>query len=195
MFTDNINELVSGAKSDTIKFIPKLIVSIIIFIVFAVLANIWKRQFSKLYLDDAIIIEENNVKLNLTNNKSRNIAFQQFSLIIYYLIYVFGIFAALINLGVQTSTILSVLGIFVVGIGLSLQSTIANIWAGLYISTNKLFSIGDLIEVNKIKGYVQTFSLFNTVIIDKDNRTPVVIPNTMIQINMLTNYSVNKIYN
>lgn len=195
MLTNNVNNLISGVKTNTIEFIPKLIVSIIIFIAFAVLANIWKRQFSKLYLDDVIVIEENNVKLNLTNNKSRNIAFQQFSIIIYYLIYVFGIFAALINLGVQTSTILSVLGIFVVGIGLSLQSTIANIWAGLYISTNKLFSIGDLIEVNKIKGYVQTFSLFNTVIIDKDNKTPIVIPNTMIQINMLTNYSVNKIYN
>ncbi len=195
MFTDNINELGTNIKNGSINFIPKLVVSIIIFIAFGVLANIFKRQFSKLYLDDAIVIEENNVKINISNNKSRNIAYQQFSHIVYYLIYVVGIFAALINLGIQTSTILAVLGIFVVGIGLSLQATIANIWAGLYISTNRLFSIGDLIEVNKIKGYVQTFSLFNTVIIDKENRTPIVIPNTMIQTNMLTNYSVNKIYN
>jgi small-conductance mechanosensitive channel len=195
MFTDNINELGNNIKNGSINFIPKMVVSIIIFIAFAVLANIFKRHFSKLYLDDAIVIEENNIKINISNNKSRNIAYQQISYIVYYLIYVMGIFIALINLGVQTSTILAVLGIFVVGIGLSLQATIANIWAGLYISINKLFSIGDLIEVNKIKGYVQTFSLFNTVIIEKDNRTPIVIPNTMIQTNMLTNYSVNKIYN
>ncbi len=194
MFTDNINELAFNLKNGAINFLPKLAISIIIFLIFASVANLFKKEFSKLYLDDAIIIEENNVKLNINNNKSRNIAYQQFGHIIYYLIYVFGIFAALINLGVQTNTILAVLGIFVVGIGLSLQSTITNIWAGLYISTNRLYSIGDLIEVNKIKGYVQSFSLFNTVIIDPQNRTPIIIPNTMIQTNMLTNFSVNKIY-
>jgi small-conductance mechanosensitive channel len=107
----------------------------------------------------------------------------------------FGIFTALVNLGVQPNTLLAIFGIFVIGIGLSLQTTINNIWAGLYISFNRLYSIGDLIEVNKVKGYVQSFSLFNTIIIDYDKKVPVVIPNTQIQTNVIMNYSVNQIYN
>ncbi len=54
--------------------------------------------------------------------------------------------------------------------------------------------IGDLIEVGNIKGYVQSFSLFNTVVIHIEKKVPIVIPNLQIQTGILTNYSVNKIY-
>ncbi len=193
--TNNLPSYVDQVKDHVYNFGPKLVTSIIILIVFVTLANIFKKYFRDSLLDSPVMVEEEGIRLSINNHKSRNIAYQQLEYIIYYLIYIFGIFVALINLGVQTNTILAVLGIFVVGIGLSLQTTTANVWAGIYISINKLYSIGDLIEINKIKGYVQSFSLFNTVVIDAENRVPIIIPNTQIQTGILTNYSVKKIYN
>ncbi len=195
MDLNNLPSYADKIKSGIYDIGPKLITSIIILIIFITLANVFKNYFTNAFLKSKVSVEQENLKLQIQNNQSRNIAFQQVQYIIFYLIYAFGIFVALINLGVQTNTILAILGIFVVGIGLSLQTTINNIWAGLYISINKLFSIGDLIEINNIKGYVQSFSLFNTVVVQIDKKVPVVIPNLQIQTGLLTNYSVNKIYN
>ncbi len=160
---ENFPSYVNQVKDSTYKFIPKLVTSIIILIIFITLANVFKQYFSFRHNRTDVSVEQEDIKINGGDNT--NIAYQQLEFIIYYLIYAFGIFVALVNLGIQTNTILAILGIFVVGIGLSLQTTINNIWAGLYISINRLFSIGDLIEVGNIKGYVQSFSLFNTVVI------------------------------
>lgn len=195
MDLNNLPSYADKIKSGIYDIGPKLITSIIILIIFITLANVFKNYFTNAFLKSKVSVEQENLQLQIQNNQSRNIAYQQVQYIIFYLIYAFGIFVALINLGVQTNTILAILGIFVVGIGLSLQTTINNIWAGLYISINKLFSIGDLIEINNIKGYVQSFSLFNTVVVQIDKKVPVVIPNLQIQTGVLTNYSVNKIYN
>jgi small-conductance mechanosensitive channel len=189
---ENFPSYINQVKDSTYKFIPKLVTSIIILIIFITLANVFKQYFSFRHIRTQVLVEQEDIQIN--GEVKTNIAYQQLEFIIYYLIHVFGIFVALVNLGVQTNTILAILGIFVVGIGLSLQTTINNIWAGLYISINKLFRIGDLIEVANIKGYVQSFSLFNTVVIHVDKKVPIVIPNLQIQNGVLTNYSVNKIY-
>jgi len=184
----NFNEVIS-------TYGTKIVTSIIIFIIFSTLANVFKKYYSEKFINNYVYVEGEQLKVEIGNRSSTNIAFQQLQHIIYYSIMGFGVFTALVNLGVQPNTLLAIFGIFVVGIGLSLQTTINNIWAGLYISFNRLYSIGDLIEVNKVKGYVQSFSLFNTIIIDYDKKVPVVIPNTQIQTNVIMNYSVNQIYN
>ena len=124
---------------------------------------------------------------------SKNLFYSELGEIIYYLIVTFGIIFAITNLGIQIATILTILGTFVIAIGLSLQGVIGNVWAGLYISLSNLYQIGDNIKINETNGIVNSFSLFNTQIIDLKTKAIMTIPNSMIQNNVLTNLS--KIYN
>jgi small conductance mechanosensitive channel len=108
--------------------------------------------------------------------------------IIYYIILTAGIILALFNLQIQTSTLLTVLGSAGIAIALSLQTMLTNITSGLYIGCNNLYKIGDMIQITSpsgqlYKGNVSSFNLFNTTI--TDNKNSIIIPNTMIQSNII----------
>lgn len=104
------------------------------------------------------------------------------------IILITGIIFALFNLQIQTSTLLTVLGSAGIAIALSLQTILTNVTSGLYIGCNNLYKIGDMIQITSpsgqlYKGNVSSFNLFNTTI--TDNKNSIIIPNTMIQSNII----------
>ncbi len=191
----NIAEKALSFKDQAIRFIPRLIMSLIIFLLFSTLASYVRDLIisdKRDIISQEVITSENSFITE--TNETTDIIIYNIASICYYVINFFGIIFAVTNLGVQVPTILTILGTFIVGIGLSLQNTISNIWAGLYISFNKLFKIGDTIKINQYAGKdfvgkVKTFNLFSTVIIDKETNAPIVIPNLQIQNNFVTNFS------
>jgi small conductance mechanosensitive channel len=77
-----------------------------------------------------------------------------------YSILILVVVATLSQLGVQTASLLAVLGAAGLAIGLALQGTLTNIAAGIMLLWLRPFRIGDFIEVNAISGTVKEIGLF-----------------------------------
>ena len=95
---------------------------------------------------------------------------------IYYLILIFVIIAALGKLGIQTSSFVAIMGAAGLAVGLALQGSLANFAAGVMIIMFETVKAGDVIEAGGASGTVKEIQLFNTVLIAGDNK--IIIPNS-----------------
>lgn len=105
----------------------------------------------------------------------------------------FGLRGALILVvlnivGIQTTSIVAVLGAASFAIGLALQGSLANFAGGVLIIIFKPFKIGDVIEAHNKVGRVKEIQLFNSIMITNENKT-VIIPNAKLTGEILTNYT------
>ena len=66
--------------------------------------------------------------------------------------------------GVETTSIIAVLGAAGLAIGLALQGTLSNVAAGLMLIFLRPFKLGDWIETAGMSGTVREIGLFTTVI-------------------------------
>lgn len=95
---------------------------------------------------------------------------------------------ALGNFGVETTSIIAVLGAAGIAIGLALQGTLSNVAAGLMLLFLRPFKIGDWIEAAGISGSVREIGLFSTVIDTFDN-VFISVPNSSIWNSQITNHA------
>ena len=99
------------------------------------------------------------------------------------------IFVAAINqLGVETTSIIALLGAAGLAIGLALQGSLANFAAGILIVIFRPYKVGDYIEAGTNVGTVKDIQIFSTVLRTPDNKT-IVVPNGSIMDGSITNYS------
>jgi small-conductance mechanosensitive channel len=113
----------------------------------------------------------------------------QFASIIYYSIIAFGFIIILIQVGIEKSTILTIFVTIGFTIGLSLQNILSRSVSGIYIMLGNLYKIGDYVEAGKNKGYVKKFNFFNTTLYNEQNKVDILIPNNLIDSNVLINYT------
>lgn len=78
-----------------------------------------------------------------------------------YAVVILTVIAALSQLGVQTASLLAVVGAAGLAVGLALQGTLSNIAAGMMLLWLRPFRIGDYIEVGGQSGTVEEIGLFN----------------------------------
>ena len=79
-----------------------------------------------------------------------------------YAIIAVTLVAVLARLGVQTTSIIAVLGAAGLAIGLALQGTLQNIAAGIMLLLLRPFRVGDYIDAGGISGTVDEIGLFTT---------------------------------
>jgi small conductance mechanosensitive channel len=79
-----------------------------------------------------------------------------------YAVLILFLIAALGQLGVQTASLLAVLGAAGLAIGLALQGTLQNIAAGIMLIYLRPFHVGDYIETPTVSGTVREIGLFVT---------------------------------
>jgi small conductance mechanosensitive channel len=108
----------------------------------------------------------------------------------YYIFLIFVLIAALGRLGIETTSLVAVLGAAGLAIGLALQGSLSNFAAGVLIVFFKLFKVGDFIEAGGASGTVQDIQIFYTVLHTADNLR-VTVPNDLITKGKITNYSAN----
>ena len=77
---------------------------------------------------------------------------------------------ALATMGINTASIITVLGTCGVAIGLALKDSLSNLASGVLIIYNRPFKKGDYIETPDVAGKVNTINLFNTVLLTSDNK-------------------------
>ena len=100
----------------------------------------------------------------------------------------FVIVASLNELGVDTTSLVALLGAAGLAIGLSLQGSLQNFAAGVMLLVFKPFRAGDFIEAGGATGVVEGISIFTTQIKTGDNKS-VIVPNGSIYGGNITNYS------
>jgi len=109
-----------------------------------------------------------------------------------YSILILVVVAVLARFGVQTTSIIAILGAAGLAIGLALQGMLANIAAGVMLLFLRPFKLGDYIVAGAISGEVTEIGLFSTELKDADGIF-VVAPNNQIWSSTITNYTRNPI--
>jgi small conductance mechanosensitive channel len=106
-----------------------------------------------------------------------------------YTIVVIGGIAVLQQIGVQTTSVLAVLGAASLAIGLALQGGLSNVAAGVMILLLRPYRIGDRVKIADVVGRVHGLDLFVTRLHDLQNSV-VLIPNAKAMSDVVVNYSM-----
>lgn len=104
----------------------------------------------------------------------------------------FVIIASLDQLGVDTTSMVAILGAAGLAIGLALQGSLKNFAAGVLLLVFRPFKAGDFIEAAGTSGTVKNITIFNTIMTSVDNKQ-IIVPNGSIYEDNIVNYSTNPI--
>ena len=200
MNTTIINDKFESIKTQAINIAPTLLTSIIIFILFYVVAEYVKNYFMTIKTYTTSSEQISIPKIQPSNSKTftelnRNLVFNQLGKMLYYGIIITGAIFAFVNLGFNVGTVLTLLGTVGLAIGLALQDTLKNIISGIYIAISSTFKLGDIISlkplgsINPTIGEVIDFNLYYTTLIDPKTNQITIIPNSSLQNNLITNLS------
>ena len=105
-----------------------------------------------------------------------------------YVIIGFAFLFVLNTFGVQTTSVVAVIGAAGLAIGLALQGTLSNVAAGVMIVFFRPIKIGDFVEVNGQMGTVKDITLNYTELASLSN-VQIIIPNSEVWGNTIVNYS------
>jgi small conductance mechanosensitive channel len=108
--------------------------------------------------------------------------------IVYYVALAVVVIAVLGLFGIETTSLVAVLGAAGLAIGLALQGTLSNFSSGVMLLVFRPFKTGDFVDVAGTKGTVREVGIFTTVLDTPDN-VRIVIPNSSIYGTTITNYS------
>ncbi len=100
----------------------------------------------------------------------------------------FIIISILGKLGVQTTSLVAVVGAAGLAVGLALQGSLANFAAGFLIIVFKPFKTNDFVEANGVSGVIERINIFTTELRTPDNKV-VIVPNSKMIDNNIVNYS------
>lgn len=105
-----------------------------------------------------------------------------------YTIIVLAAVFVLAQFGVQTTSLVALIGAAGLAIGLALQGTLSNIAAGVMLIIFRPFKVGDFVEVAGGMGTVKQITLFTTQLATVDN-LQLIVPNSQVFSSAITNYS------
>ncbi|MDE4455175.1 mechanosensitive ion channel family protein [Psychrobacter sp. DAB_AL62B] len=108
--------------------------------------------------------------------------------LMYGLLLVIVALAALSKVGVQTTSVIAILGGAAVAIGLSLKDQLSNFAAGIMIVTFRPFVRGDYVQISSHTGTVTEITLVNTHLTTINNHD-IIIPNGDITTSAVINYT------
>lgn len=152
----------------------KIICAILVFVIGKWLAKKLTAFFAK-------VMDKQDVDPTLTNFLKN---------IIYYLLLTAVLIAAAGQLGINTTSFLTVLGAASLAIGLALKDSLANFSSGVMLILFRPFKIGDVVNVAGETGKIEEITVFNTVMNTPDNQRKI-IPNGAISNDTITNITAN----
>jgi small conductance mechanosensitive channel len=162
------------AQTLGIDFGVKLITAILIFYIGRIVARIISKGIRKLMVSQ----EVDKILESFVSNLA------------YWSMMTFVIIAAIGRLGIQTTSLIAIMGAAGLAIGLSLQGSLSNFAAGVLIVMFRPYRVGDFVEAAGVSGSVVQVQILTTVLKTGDNKQ-VVVPNGQIMGSIITNYSAN----
>jgi small conductance mechanosensitive channel len=150
----------------------KILIALMIFLIGQLIAKIIARVLGKV----------------LSHTKLDKILVAFIQSLVNALLLVFVIVAALDQLGVNTNSVIAVLGAAGLAIGLALQGSLQNFAAGFMLLIFRPFKGGDYVEAAGTAGIIEKIGIFSTTLHTGDNKE-VIIPNGAIYSGNIVNYS------
>ncbi|MCG3730161.1 small-conductance mechanosensitive channel MscS [Vibrio cincinnatiensis] len=105
-----------------------------------------------------------------------------------YTLFIVVLIAALGRVGVQTASVVAIIGAAGLAVGLALQGSLSNFAAGVLIVAFRPFKSGDYVEMAGTAGSVDSIQVFQTILKTPDNKM-VVLPNSAVIGGAIINYS------
>jgi len=113
-----------------------------------------------------------------------------FSSMAYYLVQAIVLIAVLNLFGVETTSLIAVLGAAGLAIGLALQGTLSNFASGVMLLTFRPFRIGDFVDIAGAAGTVAEIGLFS-VTMDTPDNVQIIVPNSDVYGQTIRNFAAN----
>jgi small conductance mechanosensitive channel len=110
--------------------------------------------------------------------------------IVRWVILAFVILAVLSQFGVETTSIIAVMGAAGLAIGLALQGTLSNVASGVMLLLLRPFKVGDFISAGSLSGTVVEIGLFTSELKTGDG-IYIMAPNSQIWNTTITNFARN----
>ncbi len=164
-----------SVKNLGVDFGVKALIAIVIFYVGRIIARAITRGLRKMMQAQAVDKILETFVCNLA----------------YWALMVFVIIAAINQLGVQTASMIAVMGAAGLAVGLALQGSLANFAAGVLIVVFRPYRVGDFVEAAGISGVVLQVQILTTILKTTDNKR-IIVPNGQIMGSIITNYSANE---
>ncbi|MBT8126259.1 MAG: mechanosensitive ion channel [Gammaproteobacteria bacterium] len=171
---ETISKIDVGALVDTyvIPWGLNIIFALLIFIIgkflVNVITNLVKKLMGKAHVD-AILI-------NFIGSIVKSV------------LLLFVVIASLNQLGVDTTSLIALIGAAGLAIGLALQGSLQNLASGVMLIVFRPFTDGDFVEAGGTMGVVEQIGIFTTMMRTGDNKE-VIVPNGQIFGGIITNYS------
>jgi small conductance mechanosensitive channel len=108
----------------------------------------------------------------------------------YWALMLFVIIAAINQIGVQTTSLIAIMGAAGLAIGLALQGSLANFASGVLIVMFRPYRVGDFVEAAGIAGVVLQVQILTTILKTGDNKQ-IIVPNGQIMNSIITNFSAH----
>jgi small conductance mechanosensitive channel len=113
------------------------------------------------------------------------------SSLVYYASLAVVLIAVLNLFGIQTASVIAVLGAASLAVGLAMQGSLSNFAAGVMLLVFRPFKVGDYVEVAGTAGGVFEIGIFSTTLHTPDN-VKITVPNSAIYGDTVKNYSANE---
>lgn len=104
----------------------------------------------------------------------------------------FVVIASLEQLGLDTTSLVALLGAAGLAVGLALKDSLANFSAGVMLIIYRPFTKGDYVEAGGTQGTVEEITLLTTMFATPDNKQ-VIVPNAAVFSGVITNYSAKPV--
>lgn len=172
----NTETLMNQMTELVVTYGPKLLGALIVWIIGSMIVKWMSKSFSKL-------LEKRGTDASLKPFLTSMVNVLLKTLLI---ISVLGM------LGVQMTSFIAILGAAGLAIGMALSGTLQNFAGGVVILLFKPFKVGDYLEAQGHSGTVKEIQIFNTILLELDNKT-VIIPNGPLSTGSMINYSTEPI--
>lgn len=168
-----LDKLVNWTET-IIKMLPNMLLALLVFFLFILLAKGLTKLLKRIF-----------VKRNINQE-----LFRIFNKILYITVLSIGVMFCLsiLNLDKTVTSLLAGAGIVGLALGFAFQDIAANFISGFFMASKKPFNIGDVIEVENVKGVVEKINLRTTELLDFDGDY-VIIPNKQVFQSAIVNYS------
>ncbi|MFT5462345.1 MAG: small conductance mechanosensitive channel [Planctomycetota bacterium] len=175
-FMDTVNDYVTDPEklmADAIPIVIKVALAAAIFIIGRMVARIVSKMVRKI----------------LTKKADETLA-QFLSSIVFMLLMVMVVIAALDQLGVETTGFAAILAAAGFAVGMALQGSLGNFAAGVMLMLFRPIKVGDFIEAGGTSGVVLEIGIFSTIMKTGDNKR-IIVPNNNVTGGNITNYSAH----
>jgi small conductance mechanosensitive channel len=108
--------------------------------------------------------------------------------LVYFLVMALVLISMLSSFGVQTASLVAVLGAASFAIGLALQGSLSNFASGVMLLFFRPFKVGDYVDVAGEAGTVKNIAIFTTTLATPDN-VRIEVPNSKIYGGIIKNFA------